>query len=792
MSFLAKYQAIAVSASLILATAALPAHAVLERVGPPSSAPSIGSFPAWYQDTTGLALDFCDPKNQSEVDGGWCLLLPANVPAVPELFPTNFFDEHFYYAASSAPLTMSNGSKALLTLAEEAAFATGIPVPGAQITFSRIRVSLGPVPVTGTYRIIHPYGEELLDGIAGTRIFFTEDIGIGCAPGSFDCSLNSRLGPFLLPSNTPGGAEMPPLTAANPVPDGNLLNFPAGVTTPYPGTGKAYIADPARIGPVTGSSLPTFTDSQGKQRNHNIFRVEGPVGSNLGIDPATGAAVNFIETANFSLMGRVFTGAMPGRVNVDGSYYARNSADQKLDVFATAFPTTQGRLPAQPRPASVAPQLTFFDAPCAGTVDANGTVHPPFSAPVGTTETQMFANGSIYWGQIHPTTIPSAVCVKDSSARDANGNIIPTFSPEIVTDEVTISQALYDRSTGTLTVAASSSDVAVPPTLTLAYGTFLGDLVNGQITVPSLIAPPGKVRVLSSALGEREYQVSTSFATGAPPSIPVATNDSFTFLEDSGAQSLVVLTNDSNTAGGTVTLTSLPRLGSAVVNPGGDVTFTPNLNANGSDAFTYTVTVGTNVSNTASVTLNIIPVNDAPVAANDSFSAIANQLVQLNVLANDTDPDGATDLAAAVLVTPPAAGATVTGGAGGVFAFNATAGGTYSFTYQAQDASLAASANTATVTVQVAATETLNITRAEYIRSKGRLKAQGTISPAANQTITIVFVDAAGTVLGAAGSTVAVAGSWLLDQVVPMPTGTTAIKATSSNGTAQVLALTLK
>jgi len=791
MSALSKLQAAAVA--VVLITSALPAQAVLERVGPPSFAPSIGNFPTWYQDTTGLALEFCDPKNQSEVNGGWCLLLPANVPAVPEVFPTNFFDEHFYYAASSAPLTMSNGSKALLTLAEEAAFATGSPVPGAQITFSRIRVSLGPVPVTGTYRIIHPYGEELIDGVAGNRIFFTEDIGIGCSPGSFDCSLNSRLGPFLLPSVTPGGAEMAPLTAANPTPDIDPSHF-GGVFAPtlYPGTGKAYIADPARIGPVTGSSLPAFTDSQGNQRNHNIFRVEGPAGSNLSIDPVTGAAVNFIETTNFSLMGRVFTGVMPGRVNVEGAHYAKSSTDQKLDVFATAFPTTNGRLPLQPRPPVVAPQLTFFDAPCVGTVDALGTIHPPFSAPVGAVETQMFADGGIHWGQIHPVAIPSAVCVKDSSARDANGNIVPTFGPEIVTDEVTITQALYDRSTGTLTVAASSSDVAVPPSLTLAYGTFLGDLVNGQISVPNLIAPPGKVRVLSSALGEREYQVSTSFSTGAPPSIPVATNDSFTFPEDSGPQSLIMLANDSNTAGGIVTLTSLPRLGSAVVNPGGDVTFTPNLNANGVDAFTYTVRVGTNISNTATVTLNITPVNDTPVAVNDSFSAIANTSVQLNVLANDTDPDGATDLTAAQLVTSPATGATVTGGTGGVFAFNATAGGTYSFTYRAQDASLATSANTATVTVQVAATESLNITRAEYVVSKSRVKVQGTISPASNQTITIDFVNATGTVLGRAGSAVAAAGGWLLDQVVPLPAGTTAVKATSSNGTARVLALTLK
>ena len=803
MSFLTKYHAIAVSAALMLTTAAFSAHAALERVGPPNSAPSMGGFPAWYQDRTGLALEFCAPQNQSEMAGGWCLLLPGDVPVVPETFPTNFFDEHFYFAASAGPLTLaSNGGKASLVLAVESAFASGPPIPGDQITFSRIRISLNPAPMTGTYKFIHPYGEELIDAVAGERIFFTEDIGINCAPGTFDCALNSRLGPFLLPSAVPGGTEHPALTATNPTPDTNPAHFGgAFAPTPYPGTGKSYIADPARIGPVTGGLKTQFTDSKGNLRNHNIFRIEGPAGSNLSVDPTTGAFVDFIETTNLSLMGRAFAGAMPGTVKIDGAYYTQtppsglDPGTKKLDVFATAFLTTFGRIQGQAQASDVAPQLTFFDAACAGTIDASGTVHPPFSAPTGATETQMFADREMQWGQINNlTVIPPAVCIKNSSARDVNGNVVPSFNPQIVTDMVTIGQALYDRSTATLAVTARSSDVVDLPTLTLSYGSFRGDLVNGIINVPNVVTPPSKVRVFSNALGMGEYQVSTNVVGSlADTTTPTALNDSWTFDEDSGQHNLAVLANDSAVANGTVTVTSAPQLGSAVVDAvSGSVTYTSNLNASGTDAFAYQVTVGTQVSNSANVTLTITPVNDAPVAVNNNFSAIANQLVQLNVLANDTDPDGAADLAAAVLVTPPAAGATVTGGAGGVFAFNATAGGTYSFTYQARDASLATSANTATVTVQVAATETLNITRAEYIRSKGRLKAQGTISPAANQTITIVFVDAAGTVLGAAGSTVAVAGSWLLDQVVPMPTGTTAVRATSSNGTVRSQALTLK
>ena len=783
----------AVALALALGATSFSANAVLERVGPVSTAASGGGFPTWYQDTTGLALEFCAPQNQSEVAGGWCLLLPADVPAVPEVFPTAFFDEHFYFAGG-AILTPASGGTALLVLAEESAFAAAV-VPGDQMTFSRIRVKLTDVPVDGAYRFIHPYGEEIIDAQAGGRIFFTDDVGIG-APGDFSGALNSRLGPFLLPSATPGGAEMPPLTATNPTPDTDPAHFGgAFAATPYPGTGKAYIADPARIGPVTGSSLPDFIDSTGALRNHNIFRIEGPAGSGLGVDPVSGARVDWIETTDFSLMGRVMAGVLPGRVDVQRASYTRNPSAQKLDVFANAAGTTQARLPAGPTLPAVAPQLTFFNAPCSGVVDVRGTVHPPFSAPIGATETQMFSTGSIHWGQIQPAALPAEVCVKDGSARDANGNLVPVFAPQVVTDEVTVTQALYDPSTGTLTVAASSSDALVPPTLTLAYGLFLGDLTNGQIVVPGMISPPANVFVQSGALGSTKYQVSTGFAGGTPvpTGIPVAANDSYTFLEDSGQQILAVLANDTNAAGGTVTLTSAPRLGTAVANADGTVSFTPNLNASGADAITYTVTTGAQVSNTATVTLNITQVNDVPVAVNNSFNAIVNIPVQLNVIGNDTDADGQADIVAAANVTLPPGVAATTSVAGGIVTFNATLAGTYTFTYQAQDASGAVSANTATVTVQVAAAETINFSLAQYETSKRRLRVSGSISPASQQTVRLEFVDSAGTVLGLAGTVTATAtGGWTLDTTVTRPTGANAIKATSSNGTVRTQALILK
>jgi hypothetical protein len=760
-----------------------PASAELERVGPVSNAPTIGGYPAWYQDTTGLALEFCDPQNQAEVDGGWCLLLPGDV-TIPESFPDNFFDEHFWFAADSS-LTPANGGKALLVLGLEAAFGVGPARPGDQIAFARIRLRLDPAPATGRYRFIHPYGEDFVDAAAGERIFFTEDVGITCAPGDFTCALDSRLGPFLVPSLTPGGDELPPV--------------------PGPVPGKLYIADPGLATSVTGSALPDFLarpntgqSTGGTPQNHNVFRIEGPAGSNLG-----GPGVDAIETNLFTLVGRLYTGTMPGRVTIDRASYTALPTAQKVDVFATGVPTTQGRLPAQPRPPAALPALSFYDAACTPSgFDEQGAPLPPFSAPAaGAVETPMVGSGSHFWGQIQPATtaaIPTNVCVKDAAARDANGNVVPFYTPKPVTDEVSIASALFDPSAGTLSVTASSSDTVFPPTLTLGG---IGDLLDGDIVV-STLAPPAKVRVLSSYGGANELQVTTGFGSGAPPAGPVASNDSATFDEDSGAHVIAILANDSAVTGGTVALRTLPRLGAAILNGDGTVTYTPNANASGLDSFSYDVTVGSVTSNSANVALTILPVNDPPVANNNGpFTVLVNAATNLpSLIANDTDPDGAADVvAAANLSTPTPAGAAVTGGANGIVSFLATAAGSYTFTYQARDSAGALSANAALVTVNAVTGDTVTVSSALYRTNADRWIVSGrTTVP--NQLITITYADGA-----AVGSTIGTAtadgaGNWLLDirgvtgfrdptTLNPRPTR---VRATSALGGSGTLGFTIR
>src|SRR5207247_1471356 len=82
--------------------------------------------------------------------------------------------------------------------------------------------------------------------------------------------------------------------------------------------------------------------------------------------------------------------------------------------------------------------------------------------------------------------------------------------------------------------------------------------------------------------------------------------------------------------------------------------YTPAANFNGTDSFSYTVSDGHGGTATASVTISVNPVNDAPVAQDDSYATAEDTPLTVaapGVLANDADVDG--DALTAVLVTGP-------------------------------------------------------------------------------------------------------------------------------------------
>src|SRR5262249_48786539 len=88
----------------------------------------------------------------------------------------------------------------------------------------------------------------------------------------------------------------------------------------------------------------------------------------------------------------------------------------------------------------------------------------------------------------------------------------------------------------------------------------------------------------------------------------------------------------------TVTVGTSPAHGSVSVAPAtGVITYTPNSGFSGVDTFTYTVKhFPAATSNVATVSVTVNP----PTANPDAATPIGTKRVAINVLANDTDPNG--------------------------------------------------------------------------------------------------------------------------------------------------------
>ncbi len=163
--------------------------------------------------------------------------------------------------------------------------------------------------------------------------------------------------------------------------------------------------------------------------------------------------------------------------------------------------------------------------------------------------------------------------------------------------------------------------------------------------------------------GESLSQLATVTITVGSDASPVAANDSFVTLSDTtlnvtAANSVLVNDTDPNGLPLTAVLFSTTTNGTLDLDDDGTFTYVPDADFFGVDSFRYFVSNGTEVSATATVTINVSDSNVAPVAVNDAYFVDEDQLLQVSVengiLSNDTDVDG--DTLTATLVDGPANG----------------------------------------------------------------------------------------------------------------------------------------
>jgi hypothetical protein len=768
MKQLAKISAVATMLAL-----ASSASADLNRVGPAHiPSPPGDGFPAWYQDLNGMVLDECIPTASATQDPAnlqhtACLL----VDPLPFTFPNLFPPEVFYHRVVSNPVTTSPaGQRATLVLALEASFANGTPTAGQQMVFTRIRVTAG-VPFDGTYTVTHPYGTETFTNVissGGNRdIFFTEDVGL--TPLDFTGALTSRVGPFLEHSDVaPGGAAAGPLFLP-------FVTNPDGTTSGVPGS-RLFLGDGVTPRFITGSPFGT-----------NYFEICGPFDG-----PGTNSC---IRENLFTVTGMLHDPATPigSPLSVTRATFNRNDAASQVDVMARA----------SAGPGQVAPKLT-----------AAGNAVAPVLMAGPTNLGDWYAQGL----PVPSNKIPTQITVTNSS------DVPPTSINSHVTDEITIKSVAY--AAGTLTVVATSSDkgdttvnpvippavlsLAGFPTATRVFSAPTTDRAEVTFTASvtplanGTLVPPAFVRVESNMGGLVSADTSLGLANPAfPGGVPYAADEAVSFVQDASgalpAAAINVLANDVGGASAInpatlAVVAPLPSIGVASAANGQIFYKVPATT--GTAAIRYTVNNGVGTSNVGTVFVTVLadPTGPIPSAVNDpavggAINVTAGGSVSINVLANDTanDPTGVVKLnpASVVVTTPPARGTATVNTTTGAITYTSPAGspaGTVTFQYRvstlASGTAIAKQSNAATVTVTVAAGETLTVQNPIKCSLPNKWQIRGTSNISTSNTITIYAgPTASGTVIG---TTPVVNGAWQFQGLV---TCTSPISIKSTVGT---------
>ena len=181
---------------------------------------------------------------------------------------------------------------------------------------------------------------------------------------------------------------------------------------------------------------------------------------------------------------------------------------------------------------------------------------------------------------------------------------------------------------------------------------------------------------------------------------PIAKNDFYSVNEDSILiiNPAGVLLNDTNTDSDIFAIIQTNvGFGILTLNLDGSFTYQPNPNFDSIDSFTYFATNGTHSSNNATVTLFVNPINDAPIAQNDTASTLEDTPVTIPVLNNDSDVDG--NLLTVNSITQGTNGTITTNGITVTYTPKINFNGTDSFTYTISNGVNISNSATITVTV---------------------------------------------------------------------------------------------
>lgn len=246
---------------------------------------------------------------------------------------------------------------------------------------------------------------------------------------------------------------------------------------------------------------------------------------------------------------------------------------------------------------------------------------------------------------------------------------------------------------GTINIASIDLDPTTPGqqlSIITAAGSWSADTTSGAVTFTPEIGYIGQTSISyivndndSAASNEATITVTVAIT----PSTPVANDNSYTGDEDTSIADNV-LTNDTEADGDPISaaLVTAPSHGSLTLNSDGSFTYNPDANWNGIDTFTYSACDISSNCDTATVTITINAINDAPVAINGFFETDNASTYSGNLSGQASDIEGD---ALTYSVVNTTTNGTLTLNADGSYTYSATSGyiGLDAFDFAVCDAS---------------------------------------------------------------------------------------------------------
>ena len=262
--------------------------------------------------------------------------------------------------------------------------------------------------------------------------------------------------------------------------------------------------------------------------------------------------------------------------------------------------------------------------------------------------------------------------VNGTVSLDAQGNAV--FTPDAnYNGPASFTYTVSDGQGGTTTatVNLTVTDVNDAPVITIVDTTSTEDVaqvianvsdIDGTVDAASLNADNGTV-TLDAATGDINYTPDADFNGSDTITISITDNDGttitqtvdvnvasvndapvITVIDTIATEDIAQVIANVSDIDGTIDASSINADNGTVTLDAttGDITYTPDANFNGADTIVVSVTDNDGTTTTQTFSVTVANVNDEPVATDDIAQTRYNNLLTLDVTANDSDIDNDT------------------------------------------------------------------------------------------------------------------------------------------------------